>query len=180
MPELGRLFAAAGGGACLGGNLYCANAFGGQRRALRLGPALEFRRVGEVETVEEWTGVERRCRRPVLGGDGCLEIGDVARELLFVELEAGAGRSDVDAEIALETVDRLRERLTGALLFGLRPQDAKDTVAARSLFPRDGQDREQRERPWPRSSVGIGSEILDPQPTESSEPQGVESPMEPR
>jgi hypothetical protein len=65
--------------------------------------------------------------------------------------------------------------LTGAFLFRLGPEHAKHMVAAHALCARKREDREQGKRSRPRSGVGIGFEILDPQTAESSEPQGFGS-----
>ena len=48
-----------------------------QRRPLFVGPALEFRRVVQVEAVEKWTGVEHSRASPVFRGDGFPEFFDI-------------------------------------------------------------------------------------------------------
>ena len=163
LSRFGRLF---------GDDFDGANAFGGERSALQLGPALELWSVGEVKPVEERSGIELGGSCPIFRRERRTEFLDVAPDSRGIESQRGRGKHDVAAHVTPEIVQSLRECVASTILIGLGPEHGHDTLTRDPRRVRCGEDREQRQRTRALSRIGRGHWPLDSQPAESPEPQG--------
>jgi hypothetical protein len=107
-------------------------------------PALELRRVGEVDAVEKGAAVVADGRGVVPRRDRRLEVERVARHDARRHVQRGRLDQGVGAELAPERVERLIERRPRPRPVGLRPEPGEQPVAAharRAAVDEEHQDR---------------------------------------
>jgi hypothetical protein len=128
--------------------------------ALAVHPALELVSAGDVEPVEERTLVDLRRPLQVVRADRRLEVRDIDRHAIRVEPQLAHALDDVIvARLSSNRVERLRERVTRALVAQVGPQRRDDLVSrnSRRTGPREksenGQPTRLRERAGHRASV---------------------------
>ena len=121
-----------------------------------LHPALEVRCSGQVETVQEGTGVEAGCGFVVAGGERVQQVAHVAGHPR-VEPKLRTRRYPLSAGIPLQAVERLGEGVPCLLLPGLGPQDAEDPLAGHAPAPRRGHQGQEGHPPGSQQGGRPGS-----------------------
>ena len=109
-------------------------------------PALELRRVGQEEAVEEGAGVEPDRPRELAAAERVLEVAHVAAHPGSVEAHHVPGADQrVLPQCLAEHVKGVGEQVPPALLVRLRPEVGGQLVAGHTAAARRGQQREQRQ-----------------------------------
>ena len=134
---------------------------------------LELRGIAQKEAVEERARVDRRCALGISSIQGLFKLAHVGAQRPRVEPQlARAEEQVIGRQVAAEGVQSLVQEMTGLLLAALRPQIAKQLVAAHATLPRRSEERKQGQgpplggRPQRRPGIAVHSET-----PQSSQPQ---------
>ncbi|MFL5479847.1 MAG: hypothetical protein ACJ79X_12595 [Gemmatimonadaceae bacterium] len=105
--------------------LYRIRVSRGQPRTLGIEPALEFRSVTDVKTLQQIAAIESDRLRDAVRVERVLERGGVTPEVRPIERHtvAIAVHDRFSANGTAEEVDRLPERVAGAIGIELRPEE---------------------------------------------------------
>ena len=145
----------AGLGALSGERLERVGVLPGEEPALGLDPALEFRRVGEEEPVQERTGVHPHGLVPRLAFHRLAELLDIAHDDGGVEPQVRPHRQDgLASQLLVQPVDGIGERVAGPLLVALGPEITHQFVPADAPLRRRGEQGEEAEPPALRGAAG--------------------------
>ena len=136
--------------------------------ALGLHPALEVRRVAQIEAVEERPRVQRHRLRRVAALERGLEALNVARDDVGVQPQLGGAEQQLRrVEIAPQRVAGLLEESVGVLAVALGPEVGNQLVAAQAALAGGGEQREERERLAARGgTAALGAILFDRKPAQ--------------
>ena len=128
-----------------GESFECAHMAGRETRALALDPPLELWRIAQVESVEKGPA-EHLCSRPgVATRQRLVEFVDVATDDVAIEAQGIHPGEHRLVDRAAKRIDQLVERVTGAGLGGLGPEECEQLVTASAALTRRRQHGQQRQ-----------------------------------
>ena len=117
-----------------------------QPASLGLHPALELRRVAQIEAVQERPSVELGGRRIVATLEGVLEGLHVARDDGRIQRELRRAEQEIGLmKVAAQGVASLLQEAARVLGVGVGPQVGDELVTAEAALARCGEEGEERE-----------------------------------
>jgi hypothetical protein len=126
--------------------------------SFELRPAFEFVGVGDLEAIEEGTGIQLGRTLEISARLRLEKVGEIAAELGGIGQQLPRfGTEEVMSQLAPEAVERLGQRMTGFGFGRVGPEEEQEPVAADAMIAR-GDDRREESKPlggW-RPQPGAG------------------------